>query len=182
MINLKKATIRMKPLLVIIMGVSGSGKSTLATNLANTLKAPFLEADDFHSREAKAMMSQGIPLTDELREPWISQICGTLNTLKPCNQTCILAYSGLKKAHREKINALGFNCVFLHMKGNLDLITQRLESRTGHFMSTELLQSQFDAMEEPNDSQTILIDISKSEDEILRSALEHLEEYLRDLT
>ena len=63
---------------IIIMGVAGSGKSTIASLLSDTLGYVYLEGDDFHSPEAKAMMAAGIPLTDALRESWIDRLCQQL--------------------------------------------------------------------------------------------------------
>src|SRR5690606_16705151 len=40
----------------VVMGVSGSGKTTLALALASAWEATFLDADDFHSDEARALM------------------------------------------------------------------------------------------------------------------------------
>ena len=63
-----------QPLLLVVMGVSGVGKSTIATEVAKRSGFIFLDADDLHSDEAIAQMSQGIPLTDKQREPWIQRI------------------------------------------------------------------------------------------------------------
>ncbi len=40
---------------------------------------------------------------------------------------------------------------FLYLKGSYEVIRERLERRTGHYMRPELLQSQFEALEEPED-------------------------------
>ncbi|MEE7567156.1 AAA family ATPase, partial [Xanthomonas sp. Kuri4-3] len=51
------------------MGVSGSGKTTVAWALASHYGYDFLDADDFHSDEARAQMAHGVPLTDAQRAP-----------------------------------------------------------------------------------------------------------------
>ena len=58
----------------IVMGVSGSGKSTLGEALAQRLGLPFADADDFHPPANVAKMSEGIPLTDADREPWLAVV------------------------------------------------------------------------------------------------------------
>ena len=93
------------PILVVVMGVSGCGKSTLAQEIANHYKINFLDADDFHSEDAIKQMSDGIPLNDKQRAPWIERICRQLNHLALKNISCVLAYSGLKKQHRKLIFA-----------------------------------------------------------------------------
>ena len=89
------------PILVVVMGVSGCGKSTLAQEIANHYKINFLDADAFHSKDAMKQMSDGIPLTDEQRAPWIERICRQLNYFELKNISCVLAYTGLKKQHRK---------------------------------------------------------------------------------
>jgi len=66
----------------VIMGAAGSGKSTTAQKVSFELKriyknrpAPvFIEGDDHHPPENKAKMSQGIPLDDTDRAPWLEAI------------------------------------------------------------------------------------------------------------
>ena len=69
---------KLQPLLVVVMGVSGTGKSTLANEIAKRSGLIYLDADSFHSAEAIAQMSQGIPLTDAQRAPWIERIYNQL--------------------------------------------------------------------------------------------------------
>jgi gluconokinase len=39
--------------------------------------------------------------------------------------------------------------VFVYLKASLPLIQERLKRRVGHFMNPNLIQSQFNALEEP---------------------------------
>jgi len=56
------------------MGVSGCGKSTLGNALAESLKVPFIEGDDFHPQSNIEKMKRGTPLTDADRETWLIQL------------------------------------------------------------------------------------------------------------
>ena len=56
---------------------------------------------------------------------------------------------------------------FVYLKGDDELIRQRLEERPGHFMKPDLLSSQFAALQEPE--KTMTIDISRDPDEIVSS-------------
>jgi gluconokinase len=47
---------------IVVMGVSGSGKSTVGAALAQRLRVPFADADDFHPPANIAKMSAGQPL------------------------------------------------------------------------------------------------------------------------
>lgn len=59
--------------------------------------------------------------------------------------------------------------LFLYMKGSFDVILERLKARAGHFMPTDLLKSQFDALEEPEADETdvVSIDIDGTFDEVV---------------
>ena len=59
---------------LIVMGVSGCGKSTIAQRIAERLGWQQAEGDDFHPESNIAKMSEGIPLTDEDRWPWLDLI------------------------------------------------------------------------------------------------------------
>ena len=138
---------KLQPLLVVVMGVSGTGKTTLASEIAKSSGMSFLDADSFHSAEAIAQMSQGIPLTDVQRAPWIESICNKLCQYESENKNCVLAYSGLKQRHRELIFSAYKNTVGVLLNADQRLITERLAKRLDHFMSPHLLSSQISEME-----------------------------------
>lgn len=155
--------------LIIVMGVSGCGKSSVARQIANDLSYPFIEADDFHSEQAKNMMANGIPLTDEIRIPWLKRMTDHLSQ-KPLISS-VLAYSGLKRNHRELFRELGFQTLFIHLTGSIDVISQRMQARSEHFMPESMLQSQFDAMQWPKDEIDIVdIDVQQTLEHIIQQA------------
>ncbi|HEY7774369.1 MAG TPA: gluconokinase [Marinagarivorans sp.] len=167
-----------QPYLIISMGVSGSGKSTVAQMLADKFDLPFLEADDFHSAENKAHMAAGKALTDEMREPWIANIC---DTIKRDGKSCVLAYSGLRRAHRQKFRELGFKTLFLNLYGSKELIAQRMSERAGHFMPVSLLDSQFASMEPPQDEpDMVMVSIDATVPEIVANATQVTHEFIAD--
>lgn len=138
------------PSLVIVMGVSGAGKSTVSKALAELCGYLYLDADDFHSAEARAHMAAGKPLTDAMRIPWVENICQHLRKLAVDDTHVVLAFSGLRKAHREPLRHCGYRAQFLFLDGDRDTIAARMQARTGHFMPTSLLDSQFDSLERPD--------------------------------
>lgn len=137
------------PSLVIVMGVSGAGKSTVSQALAERCGYVYLDADDFHSAEARAHMAAGKPLTDAMRVPWVEAICQHLRKLAADGTDVVLAFSGLRKAHREPLRQCGYQTRFLFLDGDRETITARLQARTGHFMPSSLLDSQFASLERP---------------------------------
>jgi gluconokinase len=135
--------------LIIVMGVSGSGKSTLAKALAEIYGYVYLDADDFHSDEARAQMAMKIPLTDEQRAPWIALLKQRLQENAKTHTHSVLAFSGLKQKHRDALRSAGLRTLFLFLNSQKATIQMRLRHRNNHFMAPELLDSQFDSLEIP---------------------------------
>lgn len=165
------------PQLVIVMGVSGCGKSTIADIIANKLGYLLMDADDFHTDEAKVRMAQQLPLTDEHRKPWIKDMLTFIN--KQINDTSnvegiVLAYSGLKKEHRAQFNDLDISNHFIFLHGQQSVIESRMLKRHGHFFPASLLQTQFDALELPECDETNIteLDITLSPDDICQQVFE----------
>lgn len=133
----------------VVMGVSGSGKTTLTRALAHSWNATFLDADDFHSDEAKAHMASGQPLTDAMRQPWVERIAADLQRRVAGGERVTLAFSGLRRRHRDMLRATGLPLRFVFLHGEMALIAARMGERSGHYMPVSLLQSQFDTLEDP---------------------------------
>ncbi|MEP6344145.1 MAG: gluconokinase [Maricaulaceae bacterium] len=155
--------------LIVIMGVSGSGKTTIAQHISQHMPFKYMEADAFHSLESKRHMQNGRPLTDDMRWPWIQNICAAI---QKDPEDIVLANSGLKFLHRKCFRELGRVCVFIHLQVPRDILQTRLELRTDHFMPATLLDSQFDDMEEPLPSESVYnVDCRNSLSETLAASL-----------
>ena len=165
--------------LIIVMGVSGSGKSTLAKALGDIYGYEYLDADDFHSAESRALMAQAIPLTDEHRKPWVAAIKHRLQANDGQNIHTILAFSGLKKKHRDELRSAGLRTLVLYLDGSKDTIGDRLASRTNHFMPVALLDSQFAGMEDPTSEPDVHpLDVRPAVDKVVQQACSLIEQYL----
>ncbi len=150
----------------LIMGVSGCGKTTIARLLAERWSISFLEADDFHPLANKEKMKQGIPLEDKDRLPWLETIGKTLEEKEKENEGFVLACSALKEKYRTLLQSHLRNPLqIVFLQGTYLQILERMEARKSHFMPSSLLQSQFEALEEPQNALTI--HIHKSPDEIV---------------
>lgn len=140
----------MKPVLIVVMGVSGSGKSTLAKHIAEQFSLTYVEADDFHDQQAKRMMASGIALTDEQRLPWIQRIQASLRQCFANGDSCVLAYSGLRRAHRQLFRELNCDICFLYLVLSQQALLSRLAQRKGHFFNPRLLDDQLASMQSAN--------------------------------
>ncbi|CAM5347994.1 gluconokinase [Leifsonia shinshuensis] len=129
---------------VVVMGVSGSGKSTVGQLVAEALGAGFVDGDDLHPAANVEKMRQGIPLTDEDREPWLRAVGRTLADAGPAGM--VVACSALKRAYRDLIRSEARGTFFAELDGGRDLLAQRM-IRPGHFMPASLLDSQLATLE-----------------------------------
>jgi len=155
-----------KSIVYIIYGVSGSGKTTIGKLLASDFKIPFYDADDFHPEDNVKKMSDGLPLDDDDRHPWLEKISLLVRDAH-LNCGCVLACSALKKVYREKLQSIDPAFIkWIYLDGRFDLIISRLENRKGHFFKKELLTSQFDTLE--RSEQGIIVDIDKEAKEVLQ--------------
>jgi gluconokinase len=159
----------MQPKGFLVMGVAGSGKSTLGKALARQLEWDFLDGDDFHPAENIAKMTAGIPLTDSDRTPWLEALNLQLVSVLTANHHPVLACSALKEKYRARLLAGTDGVAILYLKGNYELIRSRLLARESHYMKEDLLQSQFDALEEPEEA--VVLDISMPINKMLYTIL-----------
>lgn len=144
--------------LIIVMGVSGCGKSTVGAALAGRFGKPFLDADDYHPPANVEKMSQGIPLSDADRWPWLDQLAEALRVAADEAGMSIAACSALRRAYRQRlVNAAGEPILFVFLHGSRDIIAKRMAARTDHFMPTELLDSQFATLEPPTANENALV-------------------------
>lgn len=157
--NKKKAEI------IFIMGVSGVGKSTIGSLLSEALDIPFFDGDDYHPKENVLKMSMGKALDDSDRLGWLQ----TLNELaidQLKNDGCVIVCSALKESYRKILSAdIEDRAKWVFLQGSFEQIKARIDSRKGHFMSSDLLKSQFEVLEEP--AKAIKVDISLTPKKII---------------
>lgn len=162
----------LNPAVAVVMGVSGSGKTTIARALAEAWPASFLDADDFHSPQARAHMASGRPLTDEMRLPWVERIATELQRRVAAGERVALAFSGLRRRHRDMLRETGLPLRFVFLHGGRELIATRMGERVGHYMPVALLDSQFAALEPPaGESDVHAIDVRLPPARVLAQAL-----------
>jgi gluconokinase len=155
---------------LVVMGVSGSGKSSLARQAAAAMGLPLLEGDDFHSAANLAKMRGGVALSDEDRVAWLDALAAAL-AQRP--DGVVLTCSALKRRYRDRLRmavpALGF--VFLRL--TREQARQRVAARPGHMFPVSLVDSQFEALEDPSDEPGVLaLDATRPPHELV-AALAH---------
>jgi gluconokinase len=140
---------------IVVMGVSGSGKSTVGAALAQRLRVPFADADDFHPPANIAKMTAGQALDDDDRYPWLEAIG---EWLAQHGEGGVMSCSALKRKYRDQLRRHCPDVEFLHLSGTPEVIGRRQASRPGHFMPASLLASQFGTLEplEPDERGTVI--------------------------
>lgn len=151
---------------IVAMGVSGSGKSTVGAALAQRLRVPFADADDFHPPANIAKMTAGEPLNDDDRYPWLESIGEWL--AERCDSGGVMSCSALKRKYRDQLRRHCPSVEFLHLSGTPEVIAKRQSSRPGHFMPASLLASQFETLEPLGDNERgLAIDVDQNIDAII---------------
>ena len=134
--------------------------------LSKKLNIPFFDGDDYHPERNIIKMSKGKALDDNDRKEWLQ----TLNKLAlkhVTNKGCVIVCSALKAKYRDILSTkIQQNSKWIFLHGSFEQITERINNREGHFMNSNLLKSQFDILEEPENA--IKIDISLTPNDIVK--------------
>ncbi|WP_104025511.1 gluconokinase [Vibrio hyugaensis] len=158
---------------VVVMGVCASGKTTIGEHLAEKLGRKFIDGDNLHPRANIQKMASGQPLNDDDRKPWLERIRDAAYSLESKNEHGIIVCSALKKIYRDQIRDGNENVSFLFLDGSKELILERMRARQGHFMKENMVNSQFETLERPeNEPRTIFVNIDATIEEVVASAAE----------
>ncbi len=137
-------------MMLVLCGVSGVGKTTVGRLLSEALDMPFHDADDYHPPSNRDKMTNGIPLNDGDRRPWLEALAGQLPVWER-KGGAVLACSALKEAHRAVLaSRCGEHLRWVVLHADEAVLADRLEARDGHFFGRDLLGSQLDAFEMPD--------------------------------
>jgi gluconokinase len=132
---------------IVVMGVSGSGKSTVADGLVKRLGWEFAEGDDFHPRANVEKMAAGHPLDDEDRWPWLRTLAAWIGEHEQAGRSVVVTCSALKRSYRDLLSDGHPSVWFAQVTADAELIRERMEHRTGHYMPVSLLDSQLATLE-----------------------------------
>jgi gluconokinase len=147
------------PQALVVMGVSGCGKSSVGQSLAHALGWTLHEGDAYHAEESIRKMQSGTPLTDEDRSGWLDTLARLLDSaIATPGPGVVLTCSALKRKYRDRLRDAGpsgtVGFVFLDL--GYDTALQRVQGRSGHFFSPELVANQFATLERPEGEGAVL--------------------------
>ena len=160
---------------LVVMGVSGCGKSTIASMLAHRLGWIYEDGDWFHPKSNIEKMHHGEPLNDADRWPWLHAIADWIDATRASGKHGVVACSALRRAYRDILIGERKDVRLVFLKGEHNLIAQRVSARADHFMPPELLDSQFSALESPQaDERPIVVSVVPHPREIVETIVEKL--------
>lgn len=155
---------------VVVMGVSGSGKSTIGALIADAMNFPFMDGSALHPMANVSKLASGTPLEDADRWPWLEVIGNELASTTA--KGLVIACSARKLSYREAIRAKAPGTIFVHLTASLDVLSTRLEGRSGHSASRELIAAQLRDFEDPaGEEYTIVIDLGVGIASVLEQAV-----------
>lgn len=150
-------------MIIIVMGVAGSGKTTVGQLLASTLDWALYDADHFHPPGNMHKMASGTPLGDRDRGPWLEELRLLITNCLQQGENAVLACSALKGSCREHLSPGDEPVVWVYLKADRDLVRERLAERRDHYLPPDLLESQFETLEEPNGALVLPADLHPEE-------------------
>ena len=135
--------------LYVLMGVAGAGKSVIGSALASALGFEFVEGDAYHPAENVRRMAAGTPLTDADRLGWLMALATRLREAQDAGTGLVMSCSALKRSYRDVLREGAGKVRLIYLRGERELLAERLAGRTGHFMPPALLDSQLAALQDP---------------------------------
>ncbi|WP_186163795.1 gluconokinase [Burkholderia gladioli] len=161
-------------MILIAMGVSGAGKTRIGELLAERIGCTFTDGDAFHSAANKEKMHHGIPLTDDDRWPWLQSIRAAIEEKQRAGETAVFTCSSLKRSYRDVLRGKDADVRFVYLDGTVEVLSERLKTRTGHFFDPSLLKSQLDTLEVPGEDEAVQVSIDQTPEQMVDEVLAKL--------
>jgi gluconokinase len=141
--------------ILIVAGTAGSGKTTVGALIAGRLRWRFADADPFHPEANIAKMRQGIPLTDEDRQPWLRAVGDWIDERIAANQQAVVTCSALRRSYRDLLLDGRPAAAMVFLVVSREVLEKRLLDRPDHFFPRRLLESQLADLELPKPDERV---------------------------
>jgi gluconokinase len=123
-------------------------------------------------------MSEDIPLTDEDRWGWLILLRNEAIKRLESSNGVIVTCSALKHRYRDVLRIANYEhpniqIHFIYLRGDRAMLQERVANRKDHFMKKDMVDSQFDTLEEPEDMErdAMSLDVGGTPEEVQHAAL-----------
>ena len=113
-------------MIIVLMGAAGAGKTTVGRALADAVRWPFFDADDFHDTANIERMRAGVGLTDQDRAPWLARIHEVMVDVASRGGDAVVACSALKQTYRDALADGVPDVRWVYLRGRADLLRDRV--------------------------------------------------------
>jgi len=158
--------------LIVLMGPAGCGKSTIGAALSSKTGWPLIEGDDYHPDANVKKMTQNVALNDDDRVAWLDALMAAISSYE--SDRLILACSALTPYVQSRLREDSGRAVkFILLDVPKAMLAERLNNRSGHFMSASLLDSQLNDLTLP--ANAIQLTGNAPINQVIKSALAALD-------
>lgn len=124
-------------------------------------------------------MAAGEPLTDSDRWSWLRGLSSAARGSARSHGAVMVTCSALKKSYRDELRSSSLeedaNHVkvhFLYLALSPEELVRRVQNRKGHYMKAEMVRSQLEALEEPDETErktdSVVVDAGRTYEEVER--------------
>lgn len=141
----------------------------------------------YHSDANKTKMASNIPLTDEDRWSWLIELRKEAVKRLQDSNGVIVTCSALKHKYRDVLRIAHYDnpnihVHFIYLRADRKTLQERVANRKGHYMKKEMVNSQFDNLEEPEEVEkdAMSVDVRGTPEEVQHAALKLVQEKLAE--
>jgi gluconokinase len=140
----------------------------------------------YHPQSNIDKMANGIPLTDDDRWDWLETIRNeAVRELEGGAEGCVVTCSCLKRKYRDIIRLASREADdvvvrFVYLRADKELLLRRVRARQGHYMKDDMIASQFEALEEPDETESdvIPIDVGGTLDSVISATMDQVHQVI----
>lgn len=132
-------------------------------------------------------MRRNIPLTDEDRWNWLIDLRNAAIQKLSHSDGVVVTCSALKHKYRDVLRVANYEhpsvqIHFIYLRADRKTLQERLAKRENHFMKKEMINSQLDNLEEPEEMEwdAMSVDVRGSPEEVRRAALDVVKKKLAE--
>ena len=157
-------------MVIIVLGISGSGKQAVGQALAEELGCHFYNGDDFHPQANLEKIEQGLPLSDQDREPWLRSLRSLIEDHAARERQAVIACHYLNRKRREQLLTDLTNVYFVYLEGDFQTLLDRIRGRKN--VEAEQLKRQYDLLEESEN--IVVVKVQDDPAEVVSEILQQL--------